>query len=149
VLTVLGISQWGNRFAGAPHNTKLLQFGQMSKATMPLPPTQQFASTAAIARSVAAVRESHSILDVFRELILAEPDVGGEGAHGRIDVSLTLAAATRRARRKATKKQRSSEFDIRKTRLPSSAGGRRSQVEKKKKKKKKEKRRSKPPARST
>jgi hypothetical protein len=118
----------------------------MLSVAMPLPPTQQqFASTASIAQSVAAVRESHSILDVFRELILAEPDVGGEGAHGRVDVSFTLAAATRRAKRKATKKQRGSEFDIHKTRLPSSAAGRRSQAGKKRKTKKKKKQRPQQP----
>ena len=80
-------------------------------------------TTADIAKAVASVKESHSILDVFYELMLAEPSVGFD-EHGRIDIVVTLAEAKRRSKRKAHRhsgkkaKQRSGAFALRKTRLP-------------------------------
>jgi len=102
---------------------------------MPVPPSPALVTAADVAQSVLAVREAHSILGVFHELILAEPDIGGD-AHGRADVAITLAAATGLAKRKAStrpakssaaaansqrKRKRKDELALRKPRL----GGRR------------------------
>lgn len=103
---------------------------------MPVPPGPALVTAADVAQSVLAVREAHSILGVFHELILAEPDIGDGNAHGRADVAITLAAATGLAKRKAStrpakssaaaansqrKRKRKDELALRKPRL----GGRR------------------------
>ena len=76
-------------------------------------------STADIAKAVALVKEAHSILDVFYQLILAEPTVE-PNEHGRIDVVVTLAEAKHRAKRKGTRQGKTKKgaggFELRKTR---------------------------------